>query len=351
MKNTLLRLAVLWNNLWIQKNRFTGSCARFLIVSTTGLGDALFATPSIRHLKKTFPHAYIGALVTRASHEVLFNNPDIDEFFIVQRPILWHALLLQRILRKKKIEIVFVLHASQRIILPLCAAIGAQTVIGTQNLHKGLDDLLDISIPKNPIHEIERRLEIVYAVTLQKSARETPRFFLTDQEKEAGKKILEKIPKPIIVLHPGAKDRYKRWPKEFFLQAMHLMEKKKPCSFIITGTKNEKDLLDFFTKNIPQAHLLFDLSLRKYASFLSLCDLIVTNDTGPLHLAAALHIPSVALFSPTDPCFSHPYHASSNILYKPPTCSPCLRRKCSHPSCLEQITPEEVAEKALSLLQ
>lgn len=349
-KNLLLKGALFLGNLGVKKEKFQEKNPRFLIVSTTGLGDTIWALPAIEHLKKSFSHVYIGALVTPLSHQILLNNSALDEFFVLKKPFLFHAFSLISQLRKKKIQVVYIFHTSQRILLPICAAIKASIIIGTEKQHKGLDDFLTIKVPKKIEHEILRRLRIVQQVTLDMPKISVPKYYLTSQEKTVGKDLASNMQKPIIIIHPGAKDRYKTWPKEFFVQAMRKIANKTSCTFIITGTKKEEPLIHYLMQNFTSAKRFIDLPFRKFAALISVADMLISNDTGPIHLSSSLNIPTIALFSPTDP---ENYALPSNaikIIYKKPLCTPCYKRNCKDPTCMQQISPQEVADAVLQKL-
>ena len=155
----------------------------------------------------------------------------------------------------------------------------------------------------------------------------------------------------MVALHPGAKDSYKCWPKEKFIELGKLLQQK-GISLLITGVKEEHDLISSIAAALPGSKYLPAMSLRQFAAILKKMALVITNDTGPLHLAIAVQTPVLALFAPTNPKICGPYHAKdAHVIQKPITCKPCLRRRCRLPFCMLQISPQEVfryAEKILA---
>lgn len=338
-KNKLLRFLVrTFSELPKPESSIRKSPRRILAVSTTALGDTLWTMPALESLRRSFPDAYIAALTSKLGFEVLENNPWTDALYPLHHPLcLWRHL-------RGEFDTIFIFHASQRFVAPLCASLGASRVIGTAGQSKGLDDLLThLAIPKHQ-HEIERRLDLIRQIAPVGSAPPLS-FFLKPEEKI-------ELPGRWIALHPGANDSYKLWPLKHFAAVGRALQKALSCNILITGGASELPLMQELASLIPGAKLSdHKLSLRKFAATLNAVHLLISNDSGPFHLASALKTPALAVYSPTDPALCGPYNCPSSLVCaKPRTCSPCLRRKCREPFCLLQIGPEEVIEKALKLL-
>ncbi len=342
----------------LRRNIPVDNSFRFLVVSTTGIGDTLWGTPAIRALRETFAQSYIGVLTNPSGFEILKENPDIDDIFIFRREAKGYFLLpgLLKELKKKNIDTVFVFHASDRIIWPICFFTGATEIIGIDGQNKGLDFILSRALaPQDDIHGIEKRLEIVrevkaYARHLKIS------FYLTNKERTTAGSFLENngINKDelLIGLHPGAQKPFKCWPSKKFIALGRILTEKLCCRIIVTGNAKERMLVDEVASGIRGAiHAAGKLSLRETAAVIEKMHVFITNDTGPMHIAFALGTPTIALFSPTDPRLCGPYNAeSSAVIAKPTVCSPCIGKNCQKSFCMEQITVGEVLEKAESLL-
>ncbi|MBI3211650.1 MAG: glycosyltransferase family 9 protein, partial [Simkania negevensis] len=228
-------------------------------------------------------------------------------------------------------------------------------VIGTEGINKGLDELLTKKCKAPYVHEIERRLLIAEEIGVKKNDG-LMEIFLTEKEKLQAKNLLEDLDlkgkTPLIGIHPGSKDLFKRWKEKHFIELGRKLVKEKKGKIVITGDHHEKELGQLIANKIPGAHSLAGkISLRILAALLGELHLFITNDTGPMHLAFAMNTPTLALFAPTDPHLCGPYKAKRNvIIYKGLTCSPCLRKKCGEPFCMEQINVDEVWEKIHVLL-
>jgi ADP-heptose:LPS heptosyltransferase len=323
-----------------------GNKDHFLIVSTTGLGDTLWATPAIRALREAHPKAYIGCLTSSLGADVLQNNPYLNELFVFNKTSSLIKIYFQ--LRKRKIGTALLFHTSQRAILPLCAVIGTFERIGTAGLQKGLDTLLTKAIPWVFSHEIERRLDLVRAAGANPQTYDLD-FIIEEKHRSAAKKLISE--ELVIGFHPGAKDRFKQWPPSYFVQAAKKLKRELGCAIIITGTPSEKKLVEEICDEICGATAIIQ-PLKVMAAVLEKLTLFITNDTGPLHLALAMKTPTIALFSPTNPAICGPYHnTTTKVLQAPPTCFPCLKKKCRDPFCMRQLSPDTVIQSALEQLK
>ncbi len=337
MKNFLLRLLV---RLFRKSPNPTHQ--RILIISTTALGDTLWAAPAIESLRQSCPAAYIAVLTSPTGQQVLAHNPHIDRIYPLK-------LTLLPTLIRERFDTVLLFHASQRIALPLAALLGATRIIGTMGLNKGLDDLLTHPLPNIPQHEITRRLQIISAYGATPTT-QTLSFYLQPHEQLSRSTPSLARPSPHqnsilrIALHPGSKDPYKRWPSDQFIQLGRKLKQKYDCELWITAAASEATLAQHVAANIPEARLApQDLPLRAFAAFLNEMDLLICNDTGPFHLACALNRQVIGIYAATDPALCGPHRApNARVIARRPCCTPCLKRKCRQPFCLLQIGVHEV---------
>jgi ADP-heptose:LPS heptosyltransferase len=322
---------------------------RICIFSTTGLGDTLWATPVIRQIKKENPSSYICIFTTNLGNQLFLNNPYVDKVISLKKPFLFYFIPIYQKLLREQIDTVLLYHVSQRAIIFLSFLINAKNIISTKGTIKDLDVLLTKSYEKQNNHEIDRRYDIS-STFLNNKRQYSLDFFLTDLEKKKHQ-YLKNNKKYLIAIHPGAKDFYKCWPKERFLQLLLSLQNKFPCEFVITGTKNEDHILMFLSKNTQNSIVFNNLNIRELASLFSICDLVVSNDSGPMHLANSINKKQVALFAPTDPKNCGPKPSQNvTIIKKEKTCDNCLKRKCNKKLCLKQIQVNEVLDACINLL-
>jgi len=327
MKNKLIVWLVRLLQRFIPVNH-TGS---ILVVSTTALGDTLWATPALESLRASFPNAHLAVLTSPVGEQVLRHNPWTNVVHVLREPVLPRFFSLWKQLRS--FETVIVLHASQRLVFPLCALLGARRLVGSSGWNKGLDSLFTDIVPDKKQHEIVRRLELVERVGAKRVS-EKLSYFIQPEERVSG---------GYVVLHPGAKDAFRRWPESHFA-ALGQMLRKRGHEVLVTGNKAEELMVQRVSAQIPGATTSDPtLSLRQFAGLLSGAKLVITNDTGPLHLACALNIPVLAVFACTDPALFGPHRAEqARVIARHPTCDPCLKRTCRRPFCQLQISPDEV---------
>lgn len=339
-KNFLLKTAVRSLKNRVKPHR-RGEERRILVVTTTGLGDTLWATPAIESLRKSFPNAHIAALSSPIGAEVLKHNPYLSKIYALKK----FSYGLWKTLYQDRFDTVLLFHASQRLTLPLCSLLGAQTIVGTSKINKGFDFLLTDPLEPNYEHEIQRRLKIMEK-TGGKVASENLSFFLQPEEKMPQRSGCW------IALHPGSKDAFKRWPAQNFIELGRELKRKLNCEILITGTREEESLMKHVAKEIPGAHLAdSNLPLRSFAALVEQMNLLICNDSGPFHIACALNKPVIGIYSSTDPRLCGPHMASKAfVVAKRRTCEPCLKRGCKAPFCFLQIGTGEVLRRALEVI-
>jgi lipopolysaccharide heptosyltransferase II len=162
-------------------------------------------------------------------------------------------------------------------------------------------------------------------------------------------------PKPVpasprwIALQPGARWPNKRWPVENFAELVRLAAPKHPQTrFAILGDKGDQLLGSIISEAAPERclNLCGATSLPEMVEWVRRCDLMITNDTGPMHAAAAMNKRLIALFGPTEPRRTGPYGQLHNVLRVNLPCSPCMKPRCSFEKpeeCLRALSPNQVA--------
>jgi lipopolysaccharide heptosyltransferase II len=160
-----------------------------------------------------------------------------------------------------------------------------------------------------------------------------------------------------VAVQPGARWLDKRWPVEYFAELVRQLAADFPeVHFAVLGSKDERDRAETIAAVVPQRALNLAglVSLPEMVEWLRLCEVMVTNDTGPMHVAAALGKPVVALFGPTDPRRTGPYGQIEQVLRQPLPCAPCFKPSCANPNqmeCLRTISPARVAAEVARRLK
>jgi lipopolysaccharide heptosyltransferase II len=359
LKVNAIRAFVRTANVFMPRRRSSDETAgRFLIVSTTGMGDTLWGTPAIRALRKAYPGGYIAVLTNTVGAEILKGNPAINEVFIFRRRAsgLLRLPVLIAALRNRKFGTAFIFHASDRIVWPLVFLSGAADNIGFKGQSKDMDFTMTKTVDADPAaHGVSNRFQMLAGAGVAEKDELLEIYLAQKDEAEAGAFLeCSKIAKEelIVGLHPGAQKPFKCWPVENFIEAGNKLREKYGCRIVITGDASEKEVSDRVAAGIDSAvSAAGRLSIRGSAALIRRMSLFITNDTGPMHIAFALKTPAIALFSPTNPALCGPYKAGKvAVLYNKTTCVPCTGKKCFNPLCLSHISPQEVMDAAAQLL-
>jgi heptosyltransferase-2 len=161
--------------------------------------------------------------------------------------------------------------------------------------------------------------------------------------------------KPLVILNPGAfYGPAKRWPVSKYSELASLLQQKSGAQILITGSAEEAPLANLIASGMSKKPCILAgrTGLLQLAAVISLGDLFVTNDSGPMHLANALKIPVVALFGPTDPQRTGPYQNPYTLFHKGAPCWPCSYRECPFDHrCMMNISTQEVFEACQEFLR
>jgi heptosyltransferase-2 len=202
---------------------------------------------------------------------------------------------------------------------------------------------------ENVIHQVHYYLELLKRLGYQPYPPEL-KLPLTSQEKKEARNFLRSLNadqgKPLIILHPGASyGPSKRWPAQKYAQLAAFFQERDGATILIIGARNDSQVAESVSSllNKKALNLAGKTSLRFLASLISQAALFVSNDSGPMHMANALRIPVVALFGPTDPRQTGPFHKPALVIKKGAPCWPCSYRECPYDHrCMMRIEAEEV---------
>ncbi|MEW6002416.1 MAG: lipopolysaccharide heptosyltransferase II, partial [Nitrospirota bacterium] len=256
-------------------------------------------------------------------------------------------LRLSRILKKKDFCGVILLQNAFEAAL-IASLAGIKERIGYDR--DGREFLLTKSIPvpdnEKQIHQINYYLNLLSQTGIEVEYSE-PYIYLSLDERLSGREILKGLGRPILGINPGATyGSAKRWFPERFSEISNWFIKDTKGSVVIFAGKNEVDIAEEIDKNIPENKLLLAgrTSLRELISLISECDVFVTNDSGPMHIAYAVRTPLVAIFGSTDPALTGPAGSGNAVLTSGLSCSPCFDRTCktNDMRCMYAITPDDV---------
>ena len=361
---------------------------RILIRGVNWLGDAVMTTPALLRLREKFPAAHITILTPEKLRELWINHPAINEAISFSAGE--SVFSIGNKLCAGKFDLALALPNSPRSALEIFIAgiprrIGharpwrnfflTQVVApraGAMKMRKRSESEIHRLISQNPepriqnpkapktAHQIFEYLNLAAALGANPELH-APQLFVTPQEIAAAKiKFgLEKISSPIFGLNPGAEyGPAKRWPTEKFIAAATEVQQRTNCTWLLFGGKGDLQLCKRIESDIQNSKFKIQnfsgqTTLRELMSLLKCCHVLLTNDTGPMHVAAALGTPVVVPFGSTSPELTGPGlpgDARNQLLKSDAPCSPCFLRECPIDfRCMNGISFERVVEAVLEI--
>ncbi len=330
-----------------------------LVIMLRYIGDVLLTTPVLRTFREQLPDARITVAVNAGTEDVLRGNPDVDHVLVVhRRGVLSQMRLLQQ-LRDREFDCVIDLTDGDRSAF-LSRVTGAPVRIGF-NQERRWRGLLYTDIVRSPtahVHRIKRNLEAVRALGLEpKSSALILRPSHEDDEDAADllRQVgVEGATHPLVMLHPGARYWFKAWPAERFADLADRLSEELSCAVLVGGSEADRAVAGTIhsrARSKPTV-LAGRTTLPQFAALLKRCRLFIGNDNGPMHMAAALQVPLVALFGPSDPEIWGPRGGAMEVIYRGAACRECVHPTCvkGDESCMHQISVEEVLAASRRLL-
>ncbi len=336
---------------------------RILIRSTNWIGDAVMTTPAIGAIRASFPNAHITILVTPLVAELFSPHDCIDEVMVYDKKG-HHAGLAGRLrlaqeLRARRFDMAILLqNALDAALITWLARVPVR--MGYRTDGRGL--LLTHGCPVT--RETKRFHHVVYYLKMLDhfgigAESKTLHLTVSEQEEREAEKVLQAagIGKDefLIGINPGATyGSAKRWYPERFAAVADELCKRWNGKTIITGGPDELGIADEIAAATETEclNLAGRTSLRQLMAIIKRCNFFITNDSGPMHIAAAFNVPLVAIFGPTDQTTTSPFSDLSVVVRQEMECAPCLLRKCpTDHSCMAAVTATSVIEQSLKLRQ
>ena len=335
---------------------------KFLIVKLSSLGDIVHTLPVLRTLRENRPNAFIAWIVEEKVRDVLYGNPDLDELIVVRTKYwrrngsfetLREVRNVVRRLRGHSFDVAFDFQGLLKsgVIARLS---GARQRIGfhREDCRERLNVLFtNRKAPRigKPIHVVDKNLALLKMIGIGRFHKQFPlrvpgaaeayieNFFQDNPELAAN---------PVVAINPGVGFQTKQWELQRFAELADRIAGELHCNPLFTWGPGERNMIAEITAQTTRRFWLAPpTDVHQSIALYRRLQLFVGGDTGPLHLCAALGIPTVSLFGPTDPARNGPCGDGHRVVCKPLPCSFCYKRKCpTDNECMKEITVEEVFE-------
>ena len=333
-----------------------------LLIRLSSLGDIVLTSPAIRAVRQHFPQARISMLVAEQSADLLTENPHLDEVIPFDRKAkgkdTGEMRRVIRLLRERDFDLAIDFQRKFRT-STLAYLSGAKCRVG---YHQPNGFLCTVRVPDrnnkairagriDSVHAIDRYFEMLHAIGVEATDRALE-LFITDADRAFSDEVTAtkgiEANRTKVGLFPGAGWKLREWMPDRFADIGDRVAKQFDAQVLLFGGPHESELVqqvkDLMTTEAIS--LVGTLRIRQLAALIEQCDLFVTNDTGPMHVAAAMQTPTVALFGPGDHIRFQPLDSIHTTIRHHVPCNPCKQftNKCKNNICMKLITVDEVWE-------
>lgn len=326
------------------------------------IGDFVMALPVLQDLRQHFPKALLTAMCQQSHAALLDNNPHINECMTFERRSGWiHSCYRPDILaplRRARYDLGILLTNTLASAWWFWAA-HVKNRIGYAKHGRSLLLNQALPYPKDAakIHQVELYKNILTPIGIPIS-QTAPTLYVTEAQLQAARAVLTQYgwdaKSPLIGINPGAAyGSAKCWLPERFRELTEKLLDQTKAHIVYFGDLSSESLIQGITHNMPSRviNLAGKTSLKELIALISCCSVLLTNDSGPMHIAAAVGTFPIALFGSTNPAQTGPYK-SGEVIYKQASCSPCYQRCCPIDfRCMKAITVDEVLARLLHFLK
>ena len=310
---------------------------KILVIRVDGIGDLLNSTPAISLLRENYPSAEITVLARPLNAPVLIGNPDVDRTLVFERAGKHRGFKAQlqfyRELRRERFQLVVAMQTAMWSHLVAFLS-GAPYRLGRyqKRFRSTLTHAWHGKYPKGETHEVDRNLELVRLICEGEGNRKLIFHLFPDEITNAKAKLTSwNIGDDafLIGIHPGGSSFDKRWPEEQYAELTDRLARQYNATILLLRGPEEAELVHNIQEAMQSNAITYaPETIRELGALLSCCNVIVCNDSGPMHLAAALDVPTVAIFGPTDYVAWHPLSENASIVRRDMPCWPCSAHKC-----------------------
>lgn len=332
---------------------------KILIIRNDGIGDLLNSTPAISLLRQNYPGAEFTVLTRSSTAPILIGNPDVDRILTFDRQGA-HQRLMSRLkfylgLRREKYDLVVAMRTASWSHFLSCLS-GARYRLGRRQkrFKSTLTHVWRERYRKGYVQEVDRNYDLVGLICEGDGDRRLVFKVLDEEFAHAKRQLADWGIAPnddLVCIHPGASSFDKRWPEENYAEiADALVRERRAKVLILRGP--EETALAWNIQSAMQADSIAyaPKSVRELGALIQCCSLVVCNDSGPMHIAAALDVPTVAIFGPTDHVAWKPLSKNATVVRRDMPCWPCSAHKCKIGwECTKKLRVDLVWEKVEAL--
>ncbi|AIJ04916.1 glycosyl transferase family protein [Methanocaldococcus bathoardescens] len=340
---------------------------KILLFKIGAIGDTLMTTPLVRQLRRNFKDVTIDYLIGKHSYEVLDRNKHLDNIIKFDENVFfekdfkeWMKLIFK--IRKRDYDVIFIL--DKHWIFNLTAFLfGIKKRIGFDRLGEG--KFLTYKVPYfGRKHEIFYYLDLLRGLGIEPNYKDWEmEIFLNEKDLEFAERFWNENnlnDKVVVGVCPGGArnvgvgdDDLRRWDVEKYAELIKKL-KEKGFEVLLIGGKTDKEIEKTILKEVKCVSAIGKTTLKESAALLKKCDVVVCNDSGPMHLAAAVNKKVVSIFGPTHPCEKAPLHKESKYVWKQIGCNPCYDLWGRYPKpcpygkrCMKFVKVDEVYNKII----
>ena len=332
------------------------SVKRILLIKLRYLGDVVLSTPILPLLRKQFPDAWITFLVNPGTTAVLKGNPYLDEVWVLPRKSWWQQLRFIQRVRGAKFDTVIDLTDGDRSAF-LSRVTGAPVRLGYNRERRWRGKFYTQVLPSayGSMHMVEYHQQALAGLGITESVGHPEIYVHSKVHQQDEEKLSENFAngQPLVLLHPTARYTFKAWPLERFAALADWLSEQ-GVSVALIGSQREIQIgqqIVNLSRSKPLS-LMGNTQLSQLTALMKRSHLLIGNDGGPMHIAAAVGCSVLALFGPSDPAVWGPRGAKVRVIYKGLNCEECFYSGCfrGEESCMRQISVEEVCQAAKSML-
>lgn len=329
---------------------------RVCLIKPSALGDVVHALPVLPALRALWPEATIAWVVNRSLRGLLDGHPYLNEVIAYERkgasPFSFAQFLTA--LRHRRFDLTIDLQGLLRSGI-MTTATGAPVRLGPKDAREGASLAYShvYDAPRAEVHAVDRYL---FAASLFGADVTDPQFVVatSDDDRHWACELLAQVPRPRIVLNTGARWLTKRWPPQHFAEIARRLVATRGAGLIAVGAPEDQPLVDALRDGlapIPLLDLCGRTTLPQLAALAAESDLFLSNDTGPLHLAAAAGAKVIGIYTCTSPRLTGPYGLRAATVQSCIWCAPSYVRNCRRLDCMTELTPDRVWPVVLAQLE